>query len=488
MPQEPIDQAQTPLLSALQSAGDRNHNAFYTPGHKRGRGTPKALLQTWGCSVFQRDLPELPELDDLFAPEGVILEAQALAAEAFGADQTWFLTNGSSCGVMTAILAVCAPDDRIIVPRNCHRSVISGLTLSGAMPIFIEPELGPEFALGLAPHRIAEALDKYPQAKAVMVTSPTYEGVCVDLDAISTLTHAHNIPLLVDEAHGPHFAFHSGLPPSALSAGADLAVQSTHKVLGALTQAAMLHTQGDRISPQRICQALQWLQSTSPSYLLLASLDAARQQMALQGTQILEHLISSVRATRQQLQQIKGLSLLSPQRPTAGFANLDITRLTVGVSKVGLNGLQVDQRLHEHFAVTAELPTPSHLTFVPSLGTTQTDLNQLVQALRQIALEAQEQPRQATTTPTWHREAIIVPQLSPRAASFAAQETIAWEQATDRISAELICPYPPGIPVLYPGGKITAADLDYLRQIQAVGGHITGCTDPDLNTLRVLQL
>ncbi|MGF1602817.1 MAG: aminotransferase class I/II-fold pyridoxal phosphate-dependent enzyme [Thermosynechococcaceae cyanobacterium] len=483
-----MDQTQTPLLSALTASSLRDHAAFYIPGHKRGRGAPPPLLQAWGQSIWQTDLPELPELDDLFAPDGVIRDAQALAAEAFGAEQTWFLTNGSSCGVMAAILAVCNPGDRIIIPRNCHRSVISGLILSGAMPIFIEPELGPEFAYGLALEKIAEALQQYPQTKAVMVTSPTYEGVCVDLDEIATLTHNHGIPLLVDEAHGPHFAFHPDLPPSALSAGADLAIQSTHKVLGALTQAAMLHTQGDRISSQRISQSLQCLQSTSPSYLLLASLDAARQQMALQGTQILEHLIGSVKATRQQLQQIEGLSLLNFQCPAPGFADLDITRLTVGVNPLGLNGLQVDQRLHDHLAVTAELPTPSHLTFIPSLGTTQVDLDQLVQALRQIALEAKEHSQQNSTAPIWQRKAICIPQLSPRTASFAAQETVGWEQAADRISAELVCPYPPGIPVLYPGGKITMADLDYLRQIQAVGGHITGCIDPDLNTLRVVQL
>jgi arginine decarboxylase len=482
-----MDQNKTPLLSTLKSAGNRNHSPFYTPGHKRGRGAPEGLLQVWERSVFRMDLPELPELDDLFAPEGVIREAQDLAAIAFGANQTWFLTNGSSCGVMAAILAVCEPNDHIIVPRNCHRSVISGLVLSGAMPIFVESELGPAFVYGLAPERIAEALRQYPQAKAVLVTSPTYEGVCVDLEAIATLTHVHNIPLLVDEAHGPHFCFHPDLPPSALSAGADLAVQSTHKVLGALTQAAMLHTQGDRISAQRISQALQYLQSSSPSYLLLASLDAARQQMALHGTKTLEYLMNRVNITRQQIEQINGLSLLSPQCPTAGFANLDITRLTVGVSHLGLDGLQLDAHLHKNLAVTAELPTPSHLTFVPSLGTTQTDLDQLVQALRQVALGVQEQP-QPNAAPSWSRAAICVPQLSPRSVSFAAQETVPWAQAIDRMSAELICPYPPGIPVLYPGGIITAADLEYLRQIQAAGGHITGCTDPDLKTLRVVQL
>lgn len=481
-----MDQGCTPLLQALQSSSRRDHAGFYTPGHKRGQGSPQALLQVFGRSVLQVDLPELPELDDLFAPDGVIAEAQALAAEAFGADQTWFLTNGSTSGVMAAILAVCGPGDQIILPRNCHRSAISGLILSGAMPVFVEPEFDSEWVYCISPQTVQQALERYPQAKAVMVTSPTYEGVCGDLDAIATLTHRHNVPLLVDEAHGPHFAFHSELPPPALSSGADLVVQSTHKVLGAMTQAAMLHMQGKRISSQRINQALQWVQSTSPSYLLLASLDAARQQMALQGEAIMNHLLQKVAATRQQLQQMNGLSILNPSTSTAGFAALDATRLTIGVSALGLNGLQVDSTLHEQLAVTAELPTPSHLTFIPSLGTTQTDLDRLVQAFEKIVQAPGELERPAP--PTWERETISIPQISPRAAAFAVHETVPWAEAAYRISAELICPYPPGIPVLYPGGTIKDADLDYLRQIKLAGGNITGCTDPELQTLRVVRL
>jgi arginine decarboxylase len=481
-----LDQQITPLLRQLQISSQRDHAAFYTPGHKRGRGLPPSFLQMFGPAVFQADLPELPELDNLFAPEGVIEEAQMLAADAFGAQKTWFLTNGSTCGVMAAILATCETGDQIILPRNCHSSAISGLILSGAMPIFVEPESVSDWVYCVSPERIQQALECYPQAKAVMVTSPTYEGVCADLDAIATLTHTHGIPLLVDEAHGPHFAFHTDLPPSALSLGADLAIQSTHKVLGAMTQAAMLHAQGDRISPQRISQALQWLQSTSPSYLLLASLDAARQQMALRGTQMMAHLLQSVNAARQQIQSIQGLLLLSPSLPQVGVAALDTTRLTVGVSALGLNGLLIDQVLHEQLGVTAELPTPSHLTFIPSLGTTQTDLDQLVLALQKIT----QLPGNAKlgALPMWEREMISRPQMSPRAAAFAAQETVSWTQAIHQISAELVCPYPPGIPVLYPGGKITSADLDYLRQIKAAGGHVTGCTDSNLQTLRVVQL
>jgi arginine decarboxylase len=280
-----LDQTTAPLLEALKIYTQQRHAPFYAPGHKRGQGIPQSLRDLLGASVFRADLPELPNLDNLFAPESVIQAAQELAAEAFGAEQTWFLVNGSTAGVMAAILATCATGDKIILPRNIHQSAIAGLILSGAVPIFINPEYDPtiDLAYSITPTAVAAALKRYPDAKAVMMLYPTYEGVCGDVSAIAQLTHQHNIPLLVDEAHGPHFAFHPDLPPSALSAGADLSVQSTHKVLGAMTQASMLHVQGNRIDRERLSKALQLVQSTSPNYLLLAYLDAARQQMALQG-------------------------------------------------------------------------------------------------------------------------------------------------------------------------------------------------------------
>ncbi|HEY9761823.1 MAG TPA: aminotransferase class I/II-fold pyridoxal phosphate-dependent enzyme, partial [Trichocoleus sp.] len=304
-----LDQTQTPLLTTLAQSAGRPHAPFYAPGHKRGQGTPLALKQLFGEAVFRADLPELPELDNLFAPTGVIAEAQDLAAEAFGAEQTWFLANGSTCGIEAAVLSTCRPGEKIIVPRNAHQSVVSALILSGAVPVWVQPQYDPDWdlVLGVTPDAIAQALSQHPDSRAVLLVSPTYHGVCSDLTAIAQLTHAQNIPLLVDEAHGPHFAFHPDLPLPALAAGADLVVQSTHKVLSALTQASMLHVQGDRICRQRLQRALQLTQSTSPSYLLLASLDAARQQMALEGFERLEKTLDLVRSVRSHLQTLLGL-------------------------------------------------------------------------------------------------------------------------------------------------------------------------------------
>lgn len=492
-------QKKAPLLDALREAAYKPHAPFYAPGHKRGQGIPQPLVDLLGASVFPADLPELPDLDNLFAPEGVIQEAQELAAAAFGAQRTWFLVNGSTAGVMAAILATCSTGDKIILPRNIHQSAISGLILSGAIPVFINPEYDPstDLAHSITPIAVATALKQHPDTKAVMMVCPTYHGVCGDVSAIAHLAHQHNIPLLVDEAHGPHFAFHPDLPPSALSAGADLSVQSTHKVLGAMTQASMLHIQGNRVDAQRLSKALQLLQSTSPSYILLASLDGARQQMALYGQQLMSQTLQLADEARNQISQIAGLTVLELAK-TPGFLALDRTRLTVKVSDLGLSGFEVDQIFHQQLGVTAELPTLQHLTFIISLGNTAADIKNLVQAFTSITQE-NYRPKLITSLQEllqkWKTELLFVhpssfiisPSISPRDAFFASTETLPIDQALDRISAELVCPYPPGIPALMPGEYITPAAIEYLQQVLSLGGSLTGCSDSSFKTLKVVS-
>jgi arginine decarboxylase len=481
------NQLQLPLLHQLKKLASKSHAAFYAPGHKRGQGISKNLLDLLGKTVFQADLPELPELDNLFAPKGVIKRAQALAAEAFGADKSWFLINGSTCGIMAAILASCGSGDKIILPRNIHQSAIFGLVLSGAIPIFINPEYNPEFVLSycLTPEAIAKALQQHPDAKAVMVVHPTYQGICGELDAIAHLTHQYNIPLLVDEAHGGHFHFHPDLPISALEAGADLTVQSTHKVLGAMTQASMLHLQGSRINQARLGKALQLLQSSSPSYLLLASLDAAREQMATQGKELLDRSLELARKATARINQLEGLSVLSCLKPTPAFTRLDGTRLTVKVTDLGLSGYEADEILDRHLGVTAELPSMTSLTFIISLGNTPADLDKLVLGLDQ--LRHYQQPRSQAKINLLSFNSSYLGSLSPRQAFFAVTEIIPLKQTIGRISAETICPYPPGIPVLMPGEVITSEALEYLKQVKNLGGAIAGCHDSTLKTLNVVK-
>ncbi|MEH2164670.1 MAG: aminotransferase class I/II-fold pyridoxal phosphate-dependent enzyme [Nostoc sp.] len=494
-----LNQNQTPLLDALKANSTRPHAPFYTPGHKQGEGIYQPLADLFGKAVFRADLTELADLDNLFTPQGVIQEAQQLAAEAYGASQTWFLVNGSTCGIEAAILAICGTGDKIILPRNVHSSAIAGLILSGAIPIFINPEYDPvlDIAHSITPNAVQSALQEHPDAKAVLTVYPTYYGVCGDLSAIANITHKYNIPLLVDEAHGAHFAFHPKLPTPALAAGADLTVQSIHKVLGAMTQASMLHIQGNRIDSDRISKALQLVQSTSPSYLLLASLDAARQQMALYGKMLMSRTLELANEARTKISQIPGLSVLQILSPPSqgglggspNFVALDETRLTVTVSGLGLTGFEAEEILDEKFAVTAEFASLQHLTFIISLGNTATDIEQLVQSFTTLAKEYR---RTNLTVTNPNGQNLLSTQAhalhsSPREAFFAVSETLPLAKTSDRICAEIVCPYPPGIPVLMPGELITKTVLDYLQQIQAMGGFISGCTDIHLCTLKVVK-
>ncbi|MBI4783456.1 MAG: aminotransferase class I/II-fold pyridoxal phosphate-dependent enzyme [Oscillatoriophycideae cyanobacterium NC_groundwater_1537_Pr4_S-0.65um_50_18] len=478
-----MPQTATPLLDALCAAAQAPRAAFHTPGHKKGQGSPASLTNLLGRAVFAADLPELPELDNLFAPSGVIQAAQELAAEAFGADRTWFLANGSTCGIEAAVLATCNPGDKIILPRNSHQSAIAGLILSGAIPVWIEPDSDPVWnvAHGISPAALEAALAQHSEAKAVLVVSPTYYGVCSDLTAIAHLTHHYDLPLLVDEAHGAHFAFHPDLPTPALQAGADLTVQSIHKTLAALTQAAMLHTQGNRVDDDRLSRCLQLVQSTSPNYLLLASLDAARQQMATQGKALLTQTLKLAAIARTHLSQMPGLAVLQTVK-APGFHRLDPTRLTVDVSGWGLTGFEADERLHQTLGVTCELPGLQHLTFILTHGNTAAEIDRLIQAFQTLA--TQQSPAVALRLPP---APLPSASISPRQAFFSASETVPIATAVGQCSAELICPYPPGIPALFPGEMITAEAIAYLQQILALGGVLTGCADVDLRTLKIVR-
>jgi arginine decarboxylase len=495
----PRSQSETPLLTALCKCVGENHAPFYTPGHKKGVGISQKLVDAFGKKVFAADLAELTELDNLFAPEGVIAKAQELAADAFGAAHTWFLVNGSTCGIEAAILATCGTGDKIILPRNVHSSAIAGLILSGAMPIFVNPEYDSilDIAHSITPESVAVALQKHPDAKAVLMVYPTYYGVCGDVVAIAKITHSYNIPLLVDEAHGAHFAFHPELPISALKAGADICVQSIHKTLGAMTQASMLHLQGSRVDRDRITKALQLVQSTSPSYILMASLDAARSQIALQGKELLSYTLHLASIAHQRISEIPGLSVLDLSDFNSLNTAQDRTRLTIRVWELGLTGFAADEILETEFGIRSEFASPQHVTFIISLGNTSADIEKLVQGFIKLAqryennyLFPKHKVEKSINIFNIENESV----MSPRQAFFAATETLELEKIyhtlinRNRICAEIICPYPPGIPVLMPGEIITQDAVNYLQKIKASGGFITGCSDTNFQTLKVVSL
>lgn len=489
-----LNQSQTPLIDALKSSISKNHTPFYTPGHKRGAGVSPILTDLLGKDVFRADLTELSELDNLFAPESAILAAQELAAMAFGAQRTWFLVNGSSCGIIAAIMTVCGPNQHILLPRNIHLSVVSGLIIAGAIPIFINPQYDQDVDItcSITPKDLEIALAQHPQAKAVLVVYPTYNGVCGNLKAICQVTHEHNIPLIVDEAHGAHLNFHDNLPISALTAGADLTIQSTHKTLGSMTQTSMLHIQGNRINIDRLNQALQLVQSTSPSFILLASLDAARQQMAIDGQNLMQQTLELANIARNKIREIPGLSVLElPKIRQPGFFDLDKTRLTVNVKELGITGFAAENFLIE-MGIVPEVSSFENVTFIISLGNNESDINALVKVFKKINDIPRCRKYEMSTSNiiskiifNYQPDNRLV--ISPREAFFATSEILPLEKTVDRICAENICPYPPGIPILMPGERITKSALDYLQQVQDLGGVITGCLDASCHTLKVVK-
>jgi arginine/lysine/ornithine decarboxylase len=483
-------QNQTPLIDALKNSISRPHTPFYTPGHKRGAGISPILKDLLGENVFQADLTELEELDNLFTPENAILQAQELAADAFGAEKTYFLINGSTCGIEAAIMAICGVGDKIILPRNIHSSVISGLVLSGAIPIFIYPEYDEilDIAHGVKLEDLKSTLSQHPDAKAVLMVHPTYYGVCGDLKSIAEITHEYNIPLIVDEAHGAHFAFHPHLPISALAAGADITIQSIHKTLGAMTQASMLHIQGNKINVDRLNKALQLVQSTSPSFVLLASLDAARQQMAMNGEGLMLETLYLASVARRKINKFPGLSVLdTPENKNSSFFDLDKTRLTVNVSQLGITGFAAEDFINTN-GLTPEFSSLQNLIFIISLGNNKSDLEVLVEGLKKLS-QIDKLTNQYQIC-KYRNDDIMghIFCLSPREAFFADSETLPLEKTLDRICAENICPYPPGIPVLMAGELITKPAIEYLQQIPLLGGVISGCVDSSLRSLKVIKI
>ncbi|GLT80295.1 hypothetical protein SLA2020_517430 [Shorea laevis] len=484
-----------PLVSALKASAEENVASFHFPGHNRGRAAPSSLSQLIGLRPFSHDLPELPELDNLFSPQGPILKAQEEAAKLFGSSETWFLVGGTTCGIQAAIMATCFPGDYLIVPRNCHISAISAMVLSGAIPKYIIPEYDNlwDIAAGVTPLQIEKAIKELEmegrKAAAVFVTSPTYHGICSNLGEISKLCHSHGIPVIVDEAHGAHLGLHPQLPLSALQQGADLAVQSTHKVLCSLTQSSMLHMSGNIVDRERICRCLQTLQSTSPSYLLLASLDAARAQLSEKpGTLFNEAMDLAIKA-KHCIKRIPGISVLeSPTFPMFPF--IDPLRLTIGFWQLGLSGFEADKILDRDDRIICELVGTQSITFSINLGTSSEHIQRLLSGIQKLSecymssKSIEERVEHGDSAPFTFINMI----LNPREAFFAHKRKVAIGESLGRICGELICPYPPGIPVMIPGEIITEKALDYLLLVRSKGAMVSGASDPLLSSIVVCDV
>jgi arginine decarboxylase len=484
-------QNKTPLYDAVVSYANENKISYHTPGHKHGKGIAKNFRQFVGEKVFRLDLSVMSEVDSLHEPSTVIKEAQVLAAQAYGADYSFFLVNGTTGGNQAMILSVCNPGDKIIIPRNAHKSVISAVILAGADPVYIMPKIdsATDLILNLTPEQVEEACRQHPDAKAVLVTNPTYFGLTTDIEAIADIVHRYDKILLVDEAHGGHLHFHSGLPKSAIDAGADMCVQSTHKHLAALSQGSMLHVKGVRVDIMRLKTTLQMLQTTSPSYIILASLDISRYQMVHEGEQILDDVIKMCEEARAEINKIPGLSCLTRETVQKfPSLDLDVTKLTVSTKGLPCLGYDMAKILNSEYDIQTEMSDFQNVLLFVSGGNTPKEMKKFVAALKKIVVDYKDmfinqKKRKSILFPHFmpHKE------VNPREALTKLTRKIPFKRSVGKVCAEIVCPYPPGIPVLCPGEVITQEIYTYLMNVLDSGARINGQSDARLQTIKVLE-
>ncbi len=474
------EQFRTPLFDAMVNLAESRKVSFHTPGHKSGKGISTRFRKFVGHRIFSIDLTTLDEVDSLQNPTGVIKEAQELAAKAAGADRSYFLVNGTTVGNHAMVASTTGPGDKVLIARNCHRSVLTGLIVSGAQPIFFQPifDRDLKLTLNMTFETVKQAIDENPGARALLITSPNYYGLCADIEKIIPYTHEKGLIVLMDEAHGPHLKFNPKLPKCALETGADMCVQSTHKIVGGMTQASMLHANTGRINIDDVTNTLKLLQTTSPSYILMASLDLARMQMATEGKKLLNRTIKLAEEARAEINKIPGISCFSKERAKqSGMADMDVTKLTITVSDLGLSGYTVSQMLNTRFDIQVEMADPFHVLVIVSIGDRQDDLNRLVDALRQIAAET---GLQGTLLPLDKVHPPVLQNrfaMTPREAFYYDTEMVGINQAIGRVSAEIVTVYPPGIPLLVPGEEISQDAIDYLRNMAGLGAIIDGMNE-----------
>ena len=429
----------------------------------------------------------MEELDDLHEPTMCIKEAQEMAATLYGADQAYFMINGTTGAIHTMLMGALRPGDAVLVPRNAHRSMIGGIILAGARPVFLQPEIDDRLgiAMGLTKATVERALREHPEAKALAVVYPTYYGVTFDLARIAALVHAHDMLLLVDEAHGPHLRFSEALPPQAIDCGADMAAQSTHKILGAMTQASMLLVNGPRVDRERVREAASLLQSTSPNQLLLASLDIARLQMAENGRETVGRAVRLAGRLRSAINAIDGLWSFGPEYTCyPGATGLDATKITVQVTGLGLSGVEAESILRHEYKVQCELSDARNLLFILSYADKDEQADYLLRALQGLDHRRGSEASGAVSTKL---PAVPAQGMTPREAFFAPKGSVAFSEAEGHIAAEQVMFYPPGIPILCPGDVIDAASLRYIEAMQALGLKVVGPRDASLGRIQVVK-
>ncbi|WNF39047.1 aminotransferase class I/II-fold pyridoxal phosphate-dependent enzyme [Bacillaceae bacterium IKA-2] len=486
-----MPQSKTPLFTGLLEHVKKNPIQFHIPGHKKGTGMDPEFRNFIGDNALSIDLINIEPLDDLHHPNGIIKEAQQLAAHAFGADHTFFSVQGTSGAIMTMIMSVCSPGDKIIVPRNVHKSIMSAIIFSGATPIFIHPIIDPNLGIshGITIEAVEKALSAHPDAKGVLVINPTYFGISANLEKIVEIAHSYHIPVLVDEAHGVHIHFHDKLPLSAMQAGADMAATSVHKLGGSMTQSSVLNIKGDLVSSKRVQSIISMLTTTSTSYLLLASLDVARKQLATKGYDLLDKTIKLANETRHEINTIKGLYCIGSEiLGTKATYDFDPTKLIISVRNLGMTGYEVEVWLRKEYNIEVELSDLYNILCIISIGDSKAITAILISALTELA------ETRMNTTQTHQKKVISVHvpdiptlALSPREAFYADTEVVPFKESAGRIIAEFVMVYPPGIPIFIPGEIITQENINYIQENIDVGLPVQGPEDETFQAILVIK-
>nr|WP_309099230.1 aminotransferase class I/II-fold pyridoxal phosphate-dependent enzyme [Fredinandcohnia onubensis] len=484
-----MSQNETPLFTGLIEHSKKNPTQFHIPGHKKGAGIDPEFRNFIGDNALSIDLINIGPLDDLHQPKGIIKQAQDLAAEAFGADHTFFSVQGTSGAIMTMVMAVCGPGDKIIVPRNVHKSVMSAIVFSGAVPIFIHPEIDNTLGIshGITTDSVNKALEQHPDAKGLLVINPTYFGVAADLKKIVEIAHSYEVPVLVDEAHGVHIHFHDGLPLSAMQAGADMAATSVHKLGGSMTQSSILNVREGLVSANRVQTILSMLTTTSTSYLLLASLDVARRQLVTEGYDLIEKTIQLANYMREKINEIEKLKCIGREiLGSIATFDFDPTKLIISVKDLGITGSDAEVWLREKYNIEVEMSDLYNILCIVTPGDTKKEADLLIAALANLSDEVSHLS-ESRIVPEVLLPDIPVLALSPRDAFYSETEVVPFEESAGRVIAEFIMVYPPGIPIFIPGEIITEENLTYIQTNIEAGLPVQGPEDYDLKHLRVIK-
>ncbi|SDJ82746.1 aminotransferase class I/II-fold pyridoxal phosphate-dependent enzyme [Natronincola ferrireducens] len=480
-----FNQNQTPIFTGLREYHKRGIIPFDVPGHKHGKGL-KEFTEYVGKTIMEIDVNSMKCLDNICNPIGVIKEAEILAAEAFHADHGYFLVNGTTSGIQTMIMSACRPGEKIILPRNAHKSAISGIILSGTLPIYIQPQINEKLgiAMGITLEDLEKTIARHPDAKAVMVMNPTYYGATSNLKEIVLLARRHGMAVLVDEAHGAHLRFHEAFPISGMEAGADMSAVSTHKTGGSLTQSSLLLLREGMIDSAIVKKNLNLMQTTSASYLLMASIDVARKQLAMEGRAMLEKLLKLSREARRKINEVEGLYAFGKELiGSPGVHHFDESKLGVCVAGLGMTGYEAYDLLRDQYNIQVELGDYHNVLAILSVGDTALQLEALVEALKDIATKYRKEKVVKIKSGVLKNPEVVI---SPRDAYYSNKKIIKLEDADGEISGEAIMAYPPGIPIIAPGERITQEMIDYIFMLKEEGSLLQGTDDPYINFVRVL--